>query len=169
MDIVNFDALKAQGKVLPANDVDLTEDYFLIGKRNVHYNTNSFKATEYPIYAIKAGDVIGANTKYKVYTALLTQTGVTAPTATVLENTLGDITFTYGSAGYYEVNSANLFTEGKTFTIIGSPMEGVINGIISGANYQTPNVISINTVNFPTNEGISDELYLTPFEIRVYN
>ena len=57
MDIVNFDALKAQGKVLPADDVDLTEDYFLIGKRNVHYNTNSFKATEYPIYAIKAGEL----------------------------------------------------------------------------------------------------------------
>ena len=79
MDIVNFDALKAQGKVLPANDVDLTEDYFLIGKRNVHYNTNSFKATEYPIYAIKAGDVIGANTKYKVYTAILNQTAANAP------------------------------------------------------------------------------------------
>ena len=63
MDVVNFDALKAQGRILPLSDVDPNEDYFIIGKRNVHYNTNSFRATEYPIFAIKAGDVIGNETK----------------------------------------------------------------------------------------------------------
>ena len=62
MDVVNFDALKAQGRILNVSDVDPNEDYFIIGKRNVHYNTNSFKATEYPIFAIKAGDVMGGGT-----------------------------------------------------------------------------------------------------------
>lgn len=52
---------------------------------------------------------VGANssgniviTNYKVYTALLTQTGTDAPIATVLENTIGNtITWTRESAGIY--------------------------------------------------------------------
>lgn len=38
---------------------------------------------------------------YKVYTALLTQSGTDAPVATVLENTLGDIVWTRDSVGIY--------------------------------------------------------------------
>ena len=37
-----------------------------------------------------------------------------APTAIVLENTIGNIWFAYGSAGIYSVNSNNLFIEDKT-------------------------------------------------------
>ena len=36
---------------------------------------------------------------YKVYTASLTQTGTDAPVANVLENTIGDIVWTYSSDG----------------------------------------------------------------------
>ena len=57
MDIVNFDGLKAQGKVLDILDVDPNEDYFLIGKFDKR--AKEFKATNYPIFAIKAGDVMG--------------------------------------------------------------------------------------------------------------
>lgn len=60
MDIVNFDALKAQGKIIDPSQVDPNKDYFLIGKYNKHYTTNNFKATDYPVYAIKAGDVMGS-------------------------------------------------------------------------------------------------------------
>jgi len=41
---------------------------------------------------------------YKVYAALLSQSGLdSAPTAVVLENTLGDIVFTYQDAGRYSI------------------------------------------------------------------
>jgi hypothetical protein len=60
MDIVNFDALKAQGRIIDPSQVDPNEDYFIIGKYTKHYTTNSYKYTDYPVYAIKAGDVMGA-------------------------------------------------------------------------------------------------------------
>jgi hypothetical protein len=166
MDIVNFDALKAQGKVLPANDVDLTEDYFIIGKRNVHYNTNSFKATEYPIYAIKAGDVMGANTKYKVYSGLLTQTGVAPPVVTVLENTLGPVTWGYYGVGNYTATSTALFTAGKTFVTIGSSLDAFARAI-----WNSTNVIKVDTLDLFITPlvTIDEQLFNTPFEIRVYN
>jgi len=167
MDIVNFDALKAQGKVLPADDVDLTEDYFIIGKRNVHYNTNSFKATEYPIYAIKAGDVMGVNTKYKVYTALLTQSGITDPVATVLENTLGGtIVWTRDSIGVYTATSSNLFVADKTicFTTFGN---FAYDSRTAAASYTTDSTVTLNTV-LP-NDGPYDVFSSLSIEIRVYN
>jgi hypothetical protein len=52
---------------------------------------------------------------YKVYTALLTQTGTSAPTATVLENTIGTITWTYTDYGFYTGTCTGCFTENKTF------------------------------------------------------
>jgi hypothetical protein len=59
MDVVNFDALVAQEKILLASQVNLNEDYFIIGKHDNTYTTRSFKATDYPIWAIKAKDVVG--------------------------------------------------------------------------------------------------------------
>lgn len=168
MDIVNFDALKAQGKVLPVADVDLTEDYFIIGKRNVHYTTNSQKATEYPVFAIKAGDVMGANTKYKVYTALLTQSGITAPVATVLENTLGVIPiWNYDAAGSYYLESTGTFTTNKT-TVTAGPLEAGSLGA-----YVQSRIISQNQVFIVINKidgtATNDSLSNTLVEIRVYN
>lgn len=59
MDIVNIDALKAQGRILDAADVDPNEDYFVLGKYTNKYTTDNFKYTKYPVWAIKAGDVMG--------------------------------------------------------------------------------------------------------------
>jgi len=57
--------------------------------------------------------VTGASS-YKVYSALLSQSGLdSAPTAVVLENTLGDIVFTYQDAGRYSI----IFDTGE-FTIL---------------------------------------------------
>jgi len=169
MDIVNFDALKAQGKVLPAEDVDPAEDYFLIGKKNVHYNTNSFKATEYPIYAIKAGDVMGGGTTpaYKVYTAILSQAGLNAPKPKVLENTLGGtIVWTRNSIGVYTGTSSNLFVENKTicFTTFGNFAS---DPRTAAASYTTDSTVTLNTV-LPT-DGPYDVFSSLSIEIRVYN
>ena len=51
----------------------------------------------------------GGTAPYKVYTALLTQSGTNAPVATVLENTLGEITFSYENQGIYNIVSSSLF------------------------------------------------------------
>jgi len=52
-----------------------------------------------------------------VYRALLSQSGTDAPTAIVLENTLGEVpTFVYNSTGFYIlVVSNNLFVGGKVY------------------------------------------------------
>jgi hypothetical protein len=76
MDVINFDALVAQGKILLANQVDPNEDYFIIGKRNNTYSTNSFKATDYPIWAIKAKDVVNTDQDVAFYEHDLTTGGV---------------------------------------------------------------------------------------------
>ena len=56
---------------------------------------------------------------YKVYTALLTQSGTNAPVATVLENTFGgDIVWSYSSTGSYLGTLAGAFTSQKTFFYI---------------------------------------------------
>ncbi len=50
----------------------------------------------------------------KVYRALLTQSGGHAPTATVLENTLGGtVVWTYSNEGIYVGTLAGAFPEGK--------------------------------------------------------
>jgi len=58
---------------------------------------------------------------YKVYTALLTQTGTSAPTAIVLENTLGGtVVWTRLSTGTYVGTLASAFTVNKTAAFITS-------------------------------------------------
>lgn len=106
---------------------------------------------------------------YKVYTALLTQTGVAPPVATVLENTLGEISFTYDGIGAYLANSDGLFTLNKTFSIIGTSSDGSTSnlvGILSNYSNNTILITSGDAVNgIPSNEFLQN----TPIEIRVYN
>jgi hypothetical protein len=83
-----------------------------------------------------------------------------APVVTVLENTIGNIWFTYDSTGYYYINSSDLFITDKTFTPINT------NDTASGTiifGYQGVNTIDIFC------SGGNDVLYKTPIEIRVYN
>ena len=57
--------------------------------------------------------------KPKTYKASLTQSGTSAPTAVVLENTLGDIVWTRNDTGYYFGTLLGAFTSGKTLLLIG--------------------------------------------------
>jgi len=101
--------------------------------------------------------------KYKVYTALLTQTGTNAPVATVLENTIGPITITRGGAGEYTITSSGLFTLSQTTFDI-TPIQGFI---------KQSGLSSINTIVFETRSTsnvASDGLLASKkIEIRVYN
>jgi hypothetical protein len=103
---------------------------------------------------------------YKVYTALLSQSGTSAPTAIVLENTLGTITFTYTGIGQYQINSAGLFTLDKTLLFIQGSSDGDINSayILDKLYYNTSSII--NCITSGVTNGMLNK---TSIEIRVYN
>lgn len=91
-----------------------------------------------------------------------------APVATILENTIGNVWFSYNGVGDYYAYSNTLFTQNKTVVLLGT--------------------LTVNSYDhtFVTNNGLSDsscaitvqdsgwtlrddELNNTPIEIRVYN
>ena len=104
---------------------------------------------------------------YRSYTALLTQAGVDAPTAIVLENTLGNVTFTYQIPGQYQAVLLNSFPELKTYLYI-QPATTPDEGSIS-MYYSDINSIQITTMTPPPYLEIDEKLYNTTIEIRVYN
>jgi hypothetical protein len=95
-----------------------------------------------------------------------------APVVTVLENTIGNIWFTYVGVGRYSVNSDGLFTTDKVFSSIYSqPIDAVSDGIkFALIQYQYP---TINSITIATGrleiDDLDDFLTNTPIEIRVYN
>ena len=107
--------------------------------------------------------------KYKVYTALLTQSGTDAPVATVLENTLGgEVVWSYSDVGNYFGSISNEgFVNDKTI--------GFVSNNASAGRYVLidvygliPDQIALQIKNSITNlsiDGISGQ----PIEIRVYN
>jgi hypothetical protein len=104
---------------------------------------------------------------YRSYTALISQSSINPPVATVLENTIGDIWFTYGGIGDFRINSNNLFTLDKTVVFFGPLNTSNTSGAVL---FYEPviNIIVINLLDFSGNNtnNIGDKLSI---EIRVYN
>ena len=114
--------------------------------------------------------VNGVERPYKVYTALLTQTGTDAPVATVLENTLGNVWFQYSDIGIYTILIPE-FDITKTYYSCGgmgdSTQVDAASKIIMFSNSDSGS-LQINTYN--NSPSISNNiLNKTPIEIRVYN
>ena len=117
---------------------------------------------------------------YKVYTALLNQTGVAAPVPTILENTLGNIVWSYSSAGNYLATLAGAFTSQKTFFYVSSQASYNTGGQLYNQNIRnltriTDGIVNLNQTNLNFTAGVFSSagnvndftnLYL---EIRVYN
>lgn len=103
---------------------------------------------------------------YKVYTALLSQSGTNAPVATVLENTLGGLpVWSRNSAGLYIANLSGAFTANKTaFFITGS-----FGGIVTNGARTSESECTITTVKSDTSAYTDSVMYGTTIEIRVYN
>lgn len=103
-------------------------------------------------------------TNWSGNTVLIYNTG--APVVTVLENTIGNIWFTYTGVGDYSINSDGLFENLKTYYSILS---------ISDTATQQRNglfVINTNQIGISSGDGNIYEngyLFRTPIEIRVYN
>jgi len=111
---------------------------------------------------------------YKIYTALLSQTGTNNPTVIVLENTLGEsITWTRVGVGLYRgTTTSNIFTIDKTYY---SPVVAVSSTQNYPPPYNTYDALllenSPNDIHLESRfNGIlsDDALHLATIEIRVY-
>lgn len=104
---------------------------------------------------------------YKVYTALLTQNGTDAPVATVLENTIGDIVWTYDSVGIYLGTLINAFTSNKTFLTSNLDYSNADLERVSYLSYGNSDSLTLYNLDFSDTKvnGIAS-CYV---EIRVYN
>jgi hypothetical protein len=90
-----------------------------------------------------------------------------APVVTVLENTIGNIWFTYAAVGTYYANSSNLFINTKTATFGGYYDADLAIGFrFNNVGYGTSSLIQL-----ATNDGPPADSYLqnATIEIRVYN
>lgn len=100
---------------------------------------------------------------YKVYTAMIYQDGVDEdPTVYVMHNTIGEITITRVSAGYFKVTSANLFVPQKTWLSI----TGDMNLSFLYGNTNELMIITRNNAMVPADNVIIWGAFI---EIRVYN
>ena len=107
--------------------------------------------------------------KYKVYTALLTQSGTDAPVATVLENTLGDIVWSYASIGTYNAALEGAFILNKTSVKIGS-FDALSSsyGYFSFTSESQPDIYILQS--YDLTDLLADNILAnTLIEIRVYN
>lgn len=110
--------------------------------------------------------------KYKVYTALLNQSGTDAPIATVLENTLGGtVVWSYEDVGVYRANLAGAFTENKTAIIfnMNENVDVVAQAFLSSALRVDLNSVEISVVKESDSSYYNGGIQENFLEIRVYN
>ena len=93
-----------------------------------------------------------------------------APTAIVLENTIGNVWFTYLNTGFYEIGSDDLFTAAKTSVIMATPHEQAdpLTPRTYTTQYQQENSIYLYTFSLSPSPR-DNALNQTFIEIRVYN
>lgn len=158
IDLGNYD-------IFTAGNARLGDDGTVWGTSFQFPNTGSLQSAAQDNKAWVLPDESGtiALTKYKVYTALLTQTGTNAPVAIVLENTLGgNIVWAYDGAGEYIGTLTGAFSNTKTY-FSGLADQGVQLKVLRVNN----NIVNVGTAisGVKTNGALN----LTPIEIRVYN
>lgn len=118
-----------------------------------------------------SSEVISDGRGYKVYTALLTQTGTDVPVATVLENTLGTVSYEYAAEGIYliKLNGGN-FVRATTFILLGFPTwdggdDFKFSYGLDGTDSPVTLVSAIASSDTPANGAFLWQ----PIEIRVYD
>ena len=144
------------------------------------------KVNNYPVKTPEAGDKLFgsdsngdqkqfdmsnfSSTTYKVYTALLTQTGTNDPTEIILDNTIGSIIWTRITDGNYLGTLTGAFINNKTALFIQDNVTLSSIAIapadvwIERSSDDTVNIYTMDSSNL-----IDDVLNNTTIEIRVYN
>jgi len=109
-----------------------------------------------------------ANTvQYKSYTAMLSQSATAAPTALVLEDTIGITGIARNDVGEYRLNSANKFIEDNLF-IPNNAIYKTMDGSTINITFISTSALLIQTYN--SSDVLADDILArTMIEIRVYN
>lgn len=93
-----------------------------------------------------------------------------APVATVLENTIGNIWFTYGGVGMYFAKSNGLFITNKCYQSLSLNTDlSMPNGCLFSIQGQGSSDLVIQTNNPTVEQSFDNQLLNTPIEIRVYS
>jgi hypothetical protein len=110
----------------------------------------------------------GAAAVGQTYVALLTQSGTAAPTAVVLADNIGDITWSRISAGEYKGTPTTPFNSLNTFVIIGN----VEHDYLASAYVNSDGDIVVSTCRTTGGGGghshQDDKLLNSPIEVRIY-
>ena len=110
----------------------------------------------------------GGGASYLVYTALLSQFGTSAPTATVLENTLGGtVAWTRFGVGVYEATLTGAFTSGKTWASCPN-VESFVIGDEFKASIDWLNSSTVSLLVYDLANSLTDQFADLSIEIRVY-
>lgn len=153
------------GTVTPSTKLDISGGANVSGLRlNGLSNSTTKVASGNALGYDNSGNIVPIDGRpYKVYTALLSQSGTSAPTAVILENTFGGaIVWTTLGDGQYVGTLAGAFTENKTFFIKYQATQVVNEFNITRSSANTVTLASTSDTDYNGN---------TPFhiEIRVYN
>ena len=146
MDPISWDALKAREQIINLADINRDKDYFVLG----HYDNrrSSYQWTDYPLYLVKASDILGqvnfvdkqkANSNTTFQTLLSTYIDVPFMTLTTQE--LGGPT--PGALGNYQIH----FSASYQLSDIGSSAEFILN--IDGLD-----ILPTEVIESPNNTGI---------------
>ena len=104
---------------------------------------------------------------YKVYTALLTQSGTNAPTATVLENTLGGtVVWSRVDTGMYLATLTGAFTGNKTVSFFQTGSSSAGSTYTYNSYKDSDNSVRLYALS---NGSYLDQIIAGQIEIRVYN
>jgi hypothetical protein len=114
--------------------------------------------------SINGAPVVG----YKRYIALISQTGTNDPTATIFENTIGDITFNYIGVGTYEMVLTGAFLADKTWVVGGSADINAGGGDFATLDIRRYDNNSIRLYTYDNFSIANNLLVNTSIEIRVY-
>lgn len=110
-----------------------------------------------------------AHPKYKVYRAIMNQTGTNAPVATVLDNTLGGtVVWTRTDVGRYVATLSGAFTANKTWIIMGANSNLDPEGSYVPFYFRR---VSDSAINVEISVGATysdDAIFETPFVVFVY-
>jgi len=144
------------------NDIQVGMDFTNVGAPNNNVGTYFVATGTTPN---SWGVDIGAG-------VLIYDTG--APVVTVLENTIGNVWFTYDGVGYYNVNSNNLFINNKTISLVSpnnyfeSPSD-IYNYDVLVPFYNENQVSILSYYNYSPADSIINNIGKLFIEIRVYN
>jgi hypothetical protein len=105
---------------------------------------------------------------YRSYVALMSQTGTAAPTATILENSLGDIVWTRNTTGIYYGTLNGAFPIEKTFTL-SIQGGGYDTEVLNGGGGDLYNLVRLNDNQIVLSTTGDSIFNYSPIEIRVYN